>query len=74
MSFLPARCWMCQEWAGGCTGACQQTPFQVASEPKGCICPPTSEKTCERWDCGRKTPTVTSGTTPIRHPTTGGEE
>lgn len=22
--------------------------------PKGCICPPTSEATCQRPDCGRK--------------------
>ena len=22
--------------------------------PKGCICPPTSEMTCQRPDCGRK--------------------
>ena len=28
---------------------------------KGCICPPTSEKTCQRWDCGRKLPTTITG-------------
>jgi hypothetical protein len=25
--------------------------------PKGCICPPGSETTCQRKDCGRKEPT-----------------
>lgn len=30
-------------------------PFTpLAMPPKGCICPPTSEATCERPDCGRK--------------------
>jgi hypothetical protein len=24
--------------------------------PKGCICPPGSEATCQRKDCGRKEP------------------
>ena len=27
---------------------------KVSKEPKGCICPPTSEQTCLRKDCGRK--------------------
>jgi hypothetical protein len=26
--------------------------------PKGCICPPGSEATCQRKDCGRKEPTT----------------
>lgn len=26
-----------------------------AIPPKGCICPPGSNLTCQRWDCGRKT-------------------
>lgn len=26
----------------------------ILAVPKGCICPPTSELTCQRWDCGRK--------------------
>lgn len=25
-----------------------------AEKPKGCVCPPTAEQTCTRWDCGRK--------------------
>lgn len=29
------------------------TPHQ-GPEPKGCICPPGSEATCQRSDCGRK--------------------
>jgi hypothetical protein len=32
-----------------CPGAAQ-----IALPPKGCICPPTSEMTCQRIDCGRK--------------------
>jgi hypothetical protein len=64
-------CWRCQHWTGGCTGACRAPgPHQVGRDegppPKGCICPPGSEKTCERWDCGRKNPNVkiTAGSTP----------
>jgi hypothetical protein len=26
----------------------------IASPPKGCVCPPGSEATCQRSDCGRK--------------------
>jgi hypothetical protein len=53
-----------------CTGACKRyapsplpipiggyPPMQTGPLPpvqKGCICPPTSEKTCQRKDCGRK--------------------
>jgi hypothetical protein len=43
--------------AHGCIPAPQHMPWQTGKielPPKGCICPPTSEKTCERWDCGRK--------------------
>lgn len=41
----------------------QPSPMPVfPSAPKGCICPPTSEQTCQRWDCGRKT-TMPSQTT-----------
>jgi hypothetical protein len=42
----------------GCqrTAPCQ--PYQVAPQPglypPGCICPPTSEKTCENHMCPRK--------------------
>lgn len=35
-------------WARGIGAA------YMAPPPKGCICPPTSEQTCERPDCGRK--------------------
>lgn len=28
--------------------------WQTTPVPKGCICPPGSEKTCQRRDCGRK--------------------
>jgi hypothetical protein len=35
---------------------CTSAPtLQVSLQsPKGCICPPTSEAFCKRWDCGRK--------------------
>lgn len=67
-----ASCMFCM-WNGysyTCTGRCmpQTPPFYPVghAEPvqKGCICPPGSEKTCQRWDCGRKSPntTVTSAT------------
>lgn len=26
----------------------------VGAAPKGCVCPPSAETTCQRWDCGRK--------------------
>ena len=29
---------------------------QAAVTLRGCICPPTSEITCKRWDCGRRGP------------------
>ncbi len=29
---------------------------QWTPPPKGCVCPPTSEQTCQRKDCGRKDP------------------
>lgn len=41
----------------------QPQPMVIGSAeipPKGCICPPGSEKTCQRWDCGRKSPSVTT--------------
>lgn len=28
--------------------------IKLTPTPKGCICPPTSEQTCKRPDCGRK--------------------
>lgn len=62
-------CHLCSGLTGGCTGRCQWRPQTheqyrgVAELPaKGCICPPTAEKTCQRWDCGRKShPNVTIG-------------
>lgn len=63
MSYVMMRCPLCVGSSGGCSGACRwqpQTPEQqrgFADLPaKGCICPPGSEKTCQRWDCGRKSP------------------
>ena len=29
-------------------------PTTLSETQKGCICPPTSEQTCKRPDCGRK--------------------
>ena len=34
---------------------------QAATIARGCVCPPTSEQTCQRWDCGRKTPSLGVG-------------
>lgn len=35
------------------------SPSQAtAHAPKGCICPPGANLTCQRWDCGRKTISV----------------
>lgn len=31
-------------------------------EPKGCVCPPGAEATCQRSDCGRRDPRTTTGT------------
>ena len=28
----------------------------IASQPKGCVCPPRSEETCQNPFCGRKPP------------------
>jgi hypothetical protein len=68
MSIIVQRCFRCLSSPNGCTGKCHDpnaTPapqlhgpgpyvFPTAEQPKGCICPPTSEKTCQRPDCGRK--------------------
>lgn len=58
-----AVCHRCVGMTGGCTGACKASLGMtshimgpIPSDPKGCICPPTSEQTCQRWDCGRKSP------------------
>lgn len=32
----------------------QVRPWLLPPPPKGCICPPTSEQTCLRKDCGRR--------------------
>ena len=37
----------------GCIRARQTSPVTVT---RGCICPPGSEATCQRWDCGRRSP------------------
>jgi len=57
------RCNLCVASAGGCSGACRNNDRReygaaVLPQQKGCICPPTAEKTCQRWDCGRKGSTV----------------
>lgn len=33
-----------------------QQPLQLQPAPMGCICPPTSEKTCENPICPRQNP------------------
>lgn len=37
-----------------CLGYCRNHGFVALPIPMGCICPPTSEQTCQRPDCGRK--------------------
>lgn len=57
-------CVFCGYSAMGCNGACIAAPsptVHAAPTTKGCICPPTSEQTCQRWDCGRKTPAAING-------------
>lgn len=61
MSYVLQTCNLCFGSAGGCTGRCRQMnsphPQQLGfaeTAQKGCICPPTAERTCQRWDCGRK--------------------
>lgn len=31
-------------------------PMPLTGAPRGCICPPGSEATCQSWNCGRKPP------------------
>lgn len=39
-------------------------PLVAPPIPKGCICPPTSEQTCQNPQCGRKPPLyITNGNT-----------
>lgn len=54
----PPRCWCCGDYHFGnqyCVPPI--TPIQP-TQPivAGCICPPTSEKTCENPMCPRKNP------------------
>jgi hypothetical protein len=52
----------CQRTAAGCP-ICDPPPFPLTGpiipplpvvQPQGCVCPPTSEKTCENPTCPRK--------------------
>ena len=53
----------------GCRGTCKNEQKQYGAPilptdtptPKGCICPPTAEQTCQRDDCGRKPPPPRTG-------------
>jgi hypothetical protein len=67
MTILIQRCGLCLNQPNGCDGSCRRTstgmPPNYAGDgpvfvpmllPKGCICPPGSEATCQRGDCGRK--------------------
>lgn len=51
-------CTLCSWLASGCDGSCRMPAPAAPPPPKGCICPPTSEQTCQRWDCGRKSPNL----------------
>lgn len=55
-------CPHCHWSSGGCNGKCMPThpPFEAFTQTKGCICPPTSEQTCKRFDCGRKSNPVSA--------------
>ena len=77
MSTIMQRCWRCNDKTGGCDYSCMMSgpAFQpsIPAPVKGCICPPTSERTCQRWDCGRKDAKVSYGATSTQpaKPTTG---
>jgi hypothetical protein len=45
---------MCSQF--GCQGHCgwPRYGYYAAPQPQGCICPPTSEKTCQSPTCPRK--------------------
>lgn len=50
---------------------CQPHPHVYGAAqlpPKGCICPPTSEKTCEALDCPRKGTFTTAAGTVLAQP------
>lgn len=38
----------------GCRGFCGWRTMPVTMAPQGCICPPTSEQTCQNIYCPRK--------------------
>jgi hypothetical protein len=55
MSDVMMRCWRCNDKTGGCDNSCMMSgPAWPPAAPKGCVCPPGSEQTCRRWDCGRR--------------------
>jgi len=58
MTYTMMRCYRCMMSINGCNGACAShqfpPPYQADPPPKGCICPPGSEETCRRFDCGRR--------------------
>ena len=31
---------------------------QAPQSPRGCVCPPTSEQTCNGWNCPRREPRI----------------
>ena len=79
MTTVMMRCMQCAHSSGGCTGSCRQWPYTNtqlpafpygAAEvvPKGCICPPGSDKTCQRSDCGRKDYRVSTTTATLSQP------
>lgn len=51
---------ICAHWLGQADYLLEEPMRADDPQPpaKGCICPPGPEKTCQRWDCGRKTPGV----------------
>lgn len=69
MTMISSNCskYPCSLTAAGCTDPlCPSKsyppmqpyvqPFGLPATPQGCICPPTSEKTCENPTCPRKNP------------------
>lgn len=40
----------------------ERVPLVIPPVPKGCVCPPTSEQTCQNPQCGRKPSPITSNT------------
>lgn len=62
MSDMFMRCYLCSGLTGGCDGRCGRVWAHWSHPTKGCICPPGSEATCKRSDCGRKDQRYTTGT------------